>query len=247
MIAPLGVISALLVGVPVAHAAADTQGPTLTAPAVSSYVIGQSTGAYRQITWTAKDPSGICRYTIDGFYNVEGWTYGIESYSTHATTGKFTYFSDDYENSDDLGEIRINAYDCAGNVTSIIRGTSYVKIERDYGPTVPSGWQRTSCVCAIGDSMLRTSTAKTALSTVVNGNGQNSHIALVMAKGPGRGKAAVYFDGALATTVDTYAKANINRVIMWDKALTGSANHTVKVVNLATPGRPRIDIDAYLR
>ena len=33
---------------------------------------------------------------------------------------------------------------------------------------------------------------------------------------------------------------------MWDKELTGTGNHTVKVVNLATSGRPRIDIDAYL-
>ena len=112
---------------------------------------------------------------------------------------------------------------------------------------MPSGWQRTSCTCAIGDSMLRTSTANKSLSTVVNGNGQNSHVALVMAKGPARGKAAIYFDGTLATTVDTYAKANVNRVVMWDKALTGSANHTIKVVNLATSGHPRIDIDAYLR
>jgi hypothetical protein len=47
--------------------------------------------------------------------------------------------------------------------------------------------------------------------------------------------------------VDTCAAANTNRVVMWDKGLLGTANHTIKVVNLATAGRPRIDIDVYLR
>jgi hypothetical protein len=111
---------------------------------------------------------------------------------------------------------------------------------------VPAQWARTTCVCAIGDTMLRTSRMNASLSTVVNGHGRKEHVALVMAKGPKRGKAAIYFDGTLATTVDTYATANKNRVVMWDRELTGTGNHTVKVVNLATSGHPRIDIDAYL-
>jgi hypothetical protein len=245
-----------------AHAAEDTTGPSLSIPARSSYVIGQVTddplfvdgelwfadrGAYRQFTWKASDASGICRYTVDEWHNVDGWYLETERYSTHATTGTFTYKNDAYENSDDLGQIRVNAYDCAGNVTSVIRPTDYINIERDYGPTVPAGWARTSCTCAIGDTMLRTSTRNTSLSTVVNGQGRNGHVALVMAKGPARGKAAIYFDGKLATTVDTYAKANTNRVVVWDKALAGTVNHTVRVVNLATSGRQRIDVDAYLR
>jgi hypothetical protein len=41
----------------------------------------------------------------------------------------------------------------------------------------------------------------------------------------------------------SFYNVNTNRVVMRDKALTGSANHKVKVVNLATSGRPRIDID----
>ena len=245
-----------------ATAAEDVTGPSLTIPARSAYVIGHVTddpifvdgqlwfadrGAYRQFTWRASDPSGICRYTVDELHNAEGWYLEAERYSTHATTGRYTYKNDDYENSDDVGRIRVNAYDCAGNVTSMERPTNYIKIERDYGPTVPSGWARTTCTCAIGDSMLRTSTRNVSLSTVVNGAGRREHVALVMAKGPGRGKAAIYFDGTLATTIDTYAKVNTNRVVVWDKELAGTANHTVRVVNLATSGRPRIDIDAYLR
>src|SRR5699024_5440993 len=156
----------------------------LSVPARSAYVIGQVTddpifvdgslwfadrGAYRQFTWKASDPSGICGYTVDEFHNVDGWYLEVERDATHATTGTFTYKNDDYENSDDIGAVRVNAYDCAGNVTSVTRPTNYIKIERDYGPVVPAGWARTSCVCAIGDSMLRTSTKNASLSTVVNG------------------------------------------------------------------------------
>ncbi|MET0998752.1 MAG: hypothetical protein ABWX73_08580 [Marmoricola sp.] len=266
VISPLGVMAALLSGIvlsPTAHAAPDNTGPTLAVNQVSSYVLGQQTGipvveddgtiwfadrgAYRIFRWTATDPSGICRYTVDEEHGVEGWSYGVVNTPTRSTKGSYTFFADEYENSDDLTRIRINAYDCAGNVTRAVRGTSYVHLEKDYGPTIPSGWARTSCTCAIGNSMLRTWTANASLTTVVNGGGTNKHVALIMAKGPARGKAAIYFDGAYVTTVDTYAKVNTNRVVMWDKGLPGTANHTIKVVNLATPGRSRIDVDAYLR
>jgi hypothetical protein len=247
-----------------AQAAGDTSGPSLSLPAVSSFMVGRQVsdpvdadgngglyffnpGTERQFTWTAADPSGICRYTVDEDHGVQGWTDGAQTYSTHATTGQYTYFTDEYENSDDLYTIRVNAYDCLGNVKSVERSVSTIHLEKDYGPTVPSGWARTSCTCAIGDSMLRTSTYKASLRTVVNAAGTNKHVALIMAKGPARGKASIYFDVVYVKTIDTYASANTNRVVMWDKALTGSSNHTIKVVNLATAGRPRIDIDGYVR
>ena len=268
VLAPLGVIAALLSGLaaaPSAQAAPDTTGPTLTVSPVSSYVLGQATsdtiseeypdqnglwfeegGAYRVFRWSATDPSGICRYTVDEEHGAEGWTDAATVISTHSTSGKYTYHADEFSHSDSLSAIEVNAYDCAGNVTSVRRSINQAHVERDYGPTLRYGWARTSCLCAIGDSMVRTSTKNASLSTVLNGRGRNLHVALVMAKGPTRGKAAIYFDGAYQTTVDTYAAANTNRVVMWDKGLAGSANHTIKVVNLATAGRPRIDIDAFL-
>jgi hypothetical protein len=241
--------------------AADTSAPSLSVPGVSSFIVGQVTddvfdvdgslsfadgGAKRQYKWTASDPSGICRYSVDELY-IEGWTNGVVDYATHATTGQYTYHASEFEHSGNLFSIRVNAFDCAGNKRSVERPIYGISLLKDYGPTVPSGWGRTSCTCAIGDSMLRTSTYKASLSTVVNGAGTNKHVALIMAKGPARGKASIYFDGVYVKTIDTYAATNINRVVMWDKALTGSANHTIKIVNQATAGRPRIDIDAYVQ
>ena len=169
--------------------------------AISSFVLGQQTGdtvidhegepwfanggARRAYKWTANDPSGICRYTIDERY-IEGWTYEVVDTPTNSTSGQYTFYTDGYESSADLFEIRVNAYDCAGNVTNVLRPGDDVQVERDHGPTVPSGWARTSCTCAIGDSMLRTWTRNASLSTVVNGGGTNKHVALIMAKGAPR-------------------------------------------------------------
>jgi hypothetical protein len=259
----LGLAAALsLVAVPAQ--AADTSGPTLSVPPRGSFIVGQQIadpqdiaelgglsfangGALKQYKWTASDPSGICASSVDNEM-IYGWEEGTRNPS-NATSGTYTFGADYWgTRSGDVFAFRVNVWDCAGNKRSIERGLdTYLTVAKDYGPTVPSGWKRTTWVGAVGDSMLNTSTYKASLSTVVAADGHNGHVALVMAKGPGRGKASIYFDGVYVKTIDTYAPANINRVVMWDKELGGTRNHTIKVVNQATSGHPRIDIDAYIR
>lgn len=71
------------------------------------------------------------------------------------------------------------------------------------------------------------------------------HIGLVMAKGPGRGSADIYVDDVKVATIDTYAPANDNRRIVFDHRMP-AGTHTLEVVNLATDGHARIDVDAFL-
>lgn len=68
---------------------------------------------------------------------------------------------------------------------------------------------------------------------------------LVMHKGPGRGRFQVYVDDVLKSTIDTYAPTNAPRMVVWQAGLTSHAQK-VRLVNLATAGRPRIDLDAVL-
>ena len=257
----LGLVAASALALPAQAASTDTAGPRLVVSATPNILLGQNfadaddvdgslefytAGGAFEYRWTASDPSDICRYSVDESFGVQGWTDGVLDDRTNATSGHIGFTGDGYLNSDDLDEIRINAYDCAGNVTSVVRPGSWPSVLADYGNVVPSGWARTSCTCAIGDSMLHTSTKNASHSTAVNARGTTRRVALIMAKGPARGQAAVYWDGRLVKTVDTYAKANSNRVVMWDVEVGGSARHTIRVVNLATSGRPRIDIDAYV-
>ena len=92
---------------------------------------------------------------------------------------------------------------------------------------------------------MRRTTVKNASAIFTRTYERDDHVALVMAKGPARGKFDVYVDGVKKSTVDTYAATNTNRVIVWDTWMA-AGKHTVKVVNLATTNRPRIDLDAVL-
>ena len=62
---------------------------------------------------------------------------------------------------------------------------------------------RVNCDCAIAGSTLRTSTRGASLSYCCS-TVAGPHFALLMATGPARGRADIYFDDRLATTVDTY-------------------------------------------
>ena len=69
-------------------------------------------------------------------------------------------------------------------------------------------------------------------------------VALVMERAPDRGKARVLVDGVRVATIDTRAASKIHRSVVWTGTLQGA--QTLSVVNLATSGRPRIDVDAVM-
>ena len=66
-----------------------------------------------------------------------------------------------------------------------------------------------------------------------------------MAKAPDRGKAAIFVDANVNHSVDTYSANKVNRTVVWRQAVPVDAQ-TMRVVNLATSGRTRIDVDAFV-
>lgn len=100
------------------------------------------------------------------------------------------------------------------------------------------------CDCASGAAQRRTNQTGAA-AAITRTFARGEHVALVMAEGPGRGKAAIFIDGTHVETVDTFAAANTNRIIEWDMAMS-KGTHTIRVVNQGTAGRTRIDLDAIL-
>lgn len=243
-----------------AVAAPDTTGPVVTLPTYSSYVVGSTVenptdtgdgsyifsaeGAQFSSRWTAHDASGICGYSVDQVWLIDGVEPMTPFYATTSTTGEVRYNENGWSSSSARTGFNVNATDCAGNTSTTFTRAVGPTVLADVGKTTVGGWRQTFCACAIGSSTLNTSTRGASLSTQVAGAGKP--VALVMAKGPARGKAAVYLDGVLVRTVDTYAPVNTNRVVVWSTTLVGSGTHTLKVVNLATSGRPRIDVDALL-
>lgn len=118
-------------------------------------------------------------------------------------------------------------------------------------------WQLATCKCWSQGGVHKT-TARGAAATITvdlphtqyptGSMNAYSHAGLVMHKGPDRGKFKVYLNGVLKGTVDTYAATNQPRTVVWQTAVDGrySGTATIKVVNQATSGRSRIDLDAVL-
>ena len=71
-------------------------------------------------------------------------------------------------------------------------------------------------------------------------------VAWVAITGPNHGSAKIYIDGVLVKTVSTYSRTIHRRRVVWTKrwGFLPFAKHTVTIVNVATPGHPRITVDA---
>jgi len=60
------------------------------------------------------------------------------------------------------------------------------------------------------------------------------------------GSAKVYVDGVLKATINTQSATTLNRVIASKFEWTTNGAHTLKIVNVATSGHPRISVDGFL-
>ena len=217
---------------------------------------GFTWGIPHRISWTAADASGLWDYNLWS-YDSQGagqdflgwWSDGLEWPET-----SFTDTLGDYDGECGGGSLEkagwgITAYDHAGNA-KYVAVNSRAKVVQEDGisadgvpnPITYTGqWQTSACACASNGRQIRTSQLG-ATATFSAGPGE---VGLVMAKGPGRGQADIFVDGVRVSTVDTRAATNANRIIVWTRTL-GSGTHTIRIRNLATVGRPRIDLDAYL-
>jgi subtilisin family serine protease len=103
-------------------------------------------------------------------------------------------------------------------------------------------WTRTTSSTA-SNRNLRTSTQAGA-SVEFRRTGVRA-IAVVGRQGPTSGRARVYVDGVLASTIDLRRSVARNRVVLFSRAWATPGTHTVKLVVVGTTGRPRVDIDGF--
>ena len=71
-------------------------------------------------------------------------------------------------------------------------------------------------------------------------------IAVVMPRSSVRGKVSIYLDGTKVATVDTYASSAQARRVVWSKAWTSSARHSIVVRVSGTSGRPTVSLDGLI-
>ena len=120
--------------------------------------------------------------------------------------------------------------------------------DKDAAMTYSKGWTVANCTCWLGGTAHYTSAknASVTFHTPKPVDASGVRLALLMPKGPNRGSAALYIDGVYKGTLNSHSPNKVNGRITYQMLLPGTAAHTVKIVNLATPGHPRIDIDATI-
>jgi hypothetical protein len=217
-------------------------------------------GVQQSIAWSATDDTGVRDYDLYGFTG-EGPS-PIFQFSQQA---QYQGEIDNYDGSFGGGSAietkwLVTARDDEWNMTTRSVRLSLLVTQEDQ--TTPGGpdesgrggvagafsyvgpWAVTNCACFSGAHTRRTSAAG-ATATFTGTFKAGEHVALVMAEGPARGRAAILVDGVQVGVVDTFASVNTNRIVVFERVMTGGT-HTVTVRNLATPGRSRIDLDAVM-
>lgn len=272
LVTPVALAAATLVAataltVP-AHGAADTTPPALSLAPSASFKVGgtltdslvsESFYSYDipiSVGWSATDASGICGYAYGGALAGGPTTFTTVAPSVRSWQGTTT----DYDGTFGGGSgvmvgFTVIARDCAGNAASRTAST-VTRIYSESGEsatdfpipvTYQGAWATSTCECWLGDAVRRTSSrnASASFQVTVPANGHN--VAVVTNTGPTRGTFDIRVDGVQRATYNAYATAAAKRnsVVAWQAGLS-AGQHTITLVNRATAGHPRMDVDAVL-
>lgn len=71
-------------------------------------------------------------------------------------------------------------------------------------------------------------------------------VAIVGPKGPTRGRAKVYLDGAYVGTIDQWRSVGWSRQVLMVRILGAGGTHVLKIVALGTAGHPRVEVDGFV-
>ncbi|MET1231712.1 MAG: S8 family serine peptidase [Candidatus Limnocylindrales bacterium] len=199
-----------------------------------------SSSAPIRVSWpTATEPSGvIAAYEVER--SVDGGTWSkvatlggtSRSFQTAGSTGHSYTF-------------RVRAIDGRGLIGARVASSALApRVLSESNPAVrySGAWSRHSSASAIGGST-RSTTAKGASATLTFSGRQ---VAWVGPRGPGRGKVKVYIDGVYVTTVSQWARTFSSRRVLFARTFAIGGTHTLRLVNKATDGHPRMVIDAFI-
>lgn len=115
-------------------------------------------------------------------------------------------------------------------------------------PTISSGtsigtWSTQSGSSFLGGSTRYSTRAGSRMSLTITGRA----VAFVTTKASNRGKAEIWVDGVKKATLDLRSSSTRYRQVVWRMSWATAGTHTVQVRVLGTSGRPRVDVDAFLR
>ena len=193
-----------------------------------------------RVSWPkATEPSGVI-----SIYEVERSVDG-GSWSKVATLGGQTLSYKTSGSTSHSYAFRVRATDGRGLISARVASSAIaprVLSQSSSSVRYQGDWDGHRSAAAIGGSTLRTSDAGASATLSFSGR----QVAWVGPKGPSRGKVKVYVDGAYVTTVNQYASESSSRRVLFTRTLASGGTHTLRLVNLATAGHRRAEVDAFI-
>ena len=190
-----------------------------------------------RVLWNGSDSgSGIASYEV-------GRSYDGGAYLTIAS-GVTAAYLDVTLNPGHTYKFRVRARDKAGNVGAWVSTYTWrpARVQNSSSSVTYTGsWASSSNAANSGGSVKASSTAGASASFKFTGRA----VAFVTTLDELGGQVRVYVDGAFQATVDTYAASPTYRQIVFSKAWSSYATHTIKLVVVGTAGHPRVELDAF--
>lgn len=219
--------------------------PDSTAPAVAGPVsrfavpatLGSGTAVVRT-SWSASDPCTIATQVLRRSTNGGGWvTQAVEGPASRSVSSSLSL--------DATYRHALRATDGAGNTSPWAYGLAVRPVlteQANYGVTLSGAWRTTASRSVSGGSLVSSSSAGASATFAFTGAG----VGWVAYRGPDRGAAAVYVDGTYRTTIDLHSSNAQPRRVVFSAGWPAIGSHAIRIVNVGTAGRPRIDVDAFL-
>lgn len=218
----------------------DVGKPVVTAPKTSLRTDTTLTanGMRALITWTGTDvgPSGIASYDVAR--SIDGNPFHIVA--TGLTTPALSWGV----RPGHTYRFEVRAHDKAGNVGGWKAGASFrpslyqqnSALVSFAGPSTPASH---SFFSAGSERHLTTAGASAVFETRARA------LSFVTTTGPDRGEVRIYVDGVYQETIDLGAATTTYRVVVFRKTWSTIGTHRIRVVAVGTPGRERVDVDAF--
>ena len=221
---------------PDVQAAVNALGPKVTVGArtISGTALGTTTVPVRQ-AWSA---TGATAYDV--FLSTDGGDWVRQS-----TTASAAVFN--LERNHDY-RFAARARNAAGMWGEWAYGTTFNlgEYQENYTTTNPlytGTWTRAAYAPASSGFLKLSSTAGDRVSFSFTGR----EVAWIGTKATNRGAARVYVDGVLSKTVDMYSATTVAQAIAFRQAWATSGAHTIAIEVVGTAGRPKVDVDAFVR
>lgn len=189
------------------------------------------------LRWSAPDPDGaLAGYELQGSTDGTAWV-TIGPSPTTATSRSRSFLPGH------LYRFQVRTINDVGtNSAWASRAASVVAYTESSSAIAYTGaWTRRSSTSARGGVMKTVSGVGAVARLTFTGR----TVAWIAPVGPDRGQAEVRVDGVSAGIVDLYAGAASARRVVFSHRWASWGTHTLEIRVLATPGRPRVDVDGF--